>query len=109
MGNKKNNLLPKIFKPLLWSYRFEEINPKDSKKTIIVNSINYGDLPHWKWLFRHYGKSNLRHTIQNIPFSEFRPGAIKLMGLMLNLTKLKYASRSNYTKGEASPVRLDQI
>ena len=109
MRNDKKNLLPQMFKPLLWSYRFGEVNAKDNKRTIIVNSINYGDLPHWKWLFQHYGKDNLRQTIQNIPFSEFRPGAIKLMGLFLNLSNLKYASRSDYIKGEAAPVRLDQV
>lgn len=109
MRKNKNNLLPKMFKQLLWSYRFEEVNPKDNKRTIIVNSINYGDLPHWQWLFKYYGKTSLRHTIQNIPFSEFRPGAIKLMGLLLNLTKLNYASRSDYIKGHAAPVRLDQV
>lgn len=109
MVKGKNNFLPQIFKPLLWSYRFEEINPKDNKRTIIVNSINYGDLPHWKWLFQQYGKQDLRQTIANIPFSEFHPRAIKLMGLLLNLTKLKYASRSDYIKGEATPVRLNQV
>jgi hypothetical protein len=109
MRNNKNSLLPQMFKPLLWSYKFEEVSPKNNKRTIIVNSINYGDLPHWKWLFKYYGKGNLRQTILNIPFSEFRPGAIKLMGLFLNLSKLKYASRSDYIKGNASPVSLSQI
>jgi hypothetical protein len=109
MREQKHDLIPQIFKSVLWSYRFGEINAKDNKRTIIINSINYGDLPHWKWLFRHYGKNSLRKTIQNIPFSEFRPGAIKLMGLLLNLNKLNYASRSNYIKGQTAIVRLDQI
>ena len=102
-------MLPEIFKPVLWSYRFKDVNPKDNKRAIIVNSINYGDLPHWRWLFQHYGKEDLRRTIQNIPFSEFRPGAIKLMGLLLKLTKLNYASRSDYIKGRTTIVRLNKI
>ncbi len=105
----KKAKLPEYFRPLMWSYRFEDVDAEEDKRTIIVNSVNYGDLQHWHWLFNHYGKSTLKTMLANIPFSEFRPGAIKLMGLFLNLNRLNYASRSDYIRGQRTFVRLGQI
>ena len=101
--------MPEMFRPLLWSYRFKRVNPETDKRMIIVNTVNYGDLQHWRWLARAYGKRALKAALMDIPFSEFRPGAIKLMGLLLDLNKLNYASRGDYIQGRTSVVRLGQI
>jgi hypothetical protein len=103
------NTLPAMFKPLLWSYHFNEINPEDHKRTIIVNTINYGNWTHWQWLARYYGKPRLRKIIAGIPASEFRASALKLISLLLGLKKIKYASRSSMVSGKADPVQVSQL
>lgn len=109
MNKSKNTKLPEMFRPLTWSYKFNEMDAERDKHVIIVNAINYGDLEHWRWVVDYYGKTELKSIIASIPFSEFRPGAIKLIGLLLNLNVLNYASRSDYIRGRPSVVRLNQI
>ncbi len=109
MRKAKKISLPEMFRPLMWSYKFNLMDAERDKRTIIVNTINYGDLPHWRWLSQTYGRQALKSMLMNMPFSEFRPGAIKLMGLLLGLKKLKYASRSDYIKGRTTIVRLNKI
>lgn len=93
-GDKKNDKLPEFFRSVLWSYDFSSINPQKSQKTIIVNSVNYGDWRHLEWIFRYYGKNQLKKIIENVAVSEFRERALKLICLFLGIKKLKYASRS---------------
>jgi len=92
--------LPKEFKPLFWSYRFSLLDPKKHQKTIIINTINYGDWYHWQWIVKKYGKKRVKRVIQQTPASEFRPRALKLISLLLNIKKLKYASRSDKIRAE---------
>ena len=96
----KKSKLPSFFKPLFWSYKFSSIDPEKHIKTIIVNSINYGDWKHWQWLARYYGKERLRRIIKEIPMSEFRKSALRLMMLIFNIRKMKYVSRSAKIKAE---------
>ena len=109
MRKAKKIKLPEMFRPLMWSYRFSEIDAESDKRVIIVNAINYGDLPHWRWLVNYYGRAALKAMLSDIPFSEFRTGAIKLMGLFLGFNKLNYASRSDYIQGRRTFVCLGQI
>lgn len=92
--------LPVNFKSLFWSYRFSSIDPEKHKKRIIINTINYGRWEHWHWIIKNYGKENVKKTIEETPASEFRPQALKLISLLLNIKKLKYASRSAKIKAE---------
>ena len=101
--------LPKIFKSLLWSYKFKDINPEGHQRIIVVNAVNYGDLEHWRWLFHYYGKPRLKRIIANIPSSEFRPSALKLAALLLGLTTMKYASRSSMVSGQTAPVEINRL
>lgn len=77
--------LPEMFRPLLWSYRFEEIDPDAHHKEIIVNTINYGDLKHWRWLTAHYGGAGVRRVLTSVPTTEFRPHIRKLVGLFFGI------------------------
>ncbi|MEM2991323.1 MAG: hypothetical protein QXQ02_09110, partial [Halobacteria archaeon] len=63
--------LPRIFKPLFWSYKFSSIDPKKNKKSIILNAINYGRWEHWQWILKNYGKSDVKKIIEETPASEF--------------------------------------
>ena len=92
--------LPKIFKEILWSYNFSLIDPEKHKKEIILNTINYGRWEHWEWIFKNYGKEEIKKIIQETPKSEFRPQALKLISLILKIPSLKYASRSAKIKAE---------
>lgn len=96
---KQKTKLPESFRHLLWSYRFSEIDPKEHKKTIIVNTLNYGDLDQWRWLIKTYGRRRLKEIIESIPASEFRKPIAILVSLLLGI-KFKYVSRSDKIKAE---------
>lgn len=93
-GTKQKTKLPEFFRYLLWSYRFPAIDLEDDKERIIINTINYGDWEHWRWIVNYYGISEVKRIIENTPASEFRPRVLKLIRLLLKIKKMKYATRS---------------
>ena len=97
---KQNLKLPIFFKPLFWGYIFNTINPIDDKKLVIVNTLNYGNLKHWKWLVRLYGKTNIKNAVMLIPKSEFRKHVIPLIKLLFGVNEFKYVSRGAKIKAE---------
>lgn len=99
-GKTKNSKLPLFFESLFWSYKFSSIEPERDKKRIIINTVNYGRWKHWFWLFNHYGEKEVKRIIEEIPKTEFREPALKLISLLLGIKKLKYASRSAYIKSQ---------
>ena len=98
----KNPNLPLFFKPLFWSHDFSSLDPQRHKKTIIVNSINYGEWKHWIWIVKFYGEKGVKKMIEETPKTEFRAPALKLISLLLGIEKLKYASRSDYLKSQTN-------
>jgi len=93
MKNKPKKL-PKFFKKLFWWCDFSKIDPEKAKNLVVVQTINYGDLKHWKWLIKYYKPQRLKKIIQEIPQSEFRKSAFKLICLFLNIKETKYETRS---------------
>jgi len=87
--------LPLFFKPILWSYVFDDLDLEEDKKTIIINSINYGDLRHWRWIVKYYGKENIREILIKIPFTEIRPRVAPLVSIIFSINKFNYALRGN--------------
>jgi len=77
-----DNKLPDYFKPLLWSYDFDRVNSEKSKKTVIVNAINYGDLKHWRWIKRNYGERTVHEVLVKTMKSEIRPGVRRLASII---------------------------
>lgn len=96
----KNSKLPPFFKPILWSYNFPRVDPEEDVERIIVNTINYGDWEHWQWIVNHYGRNKVKGIIENIPASEFRKGSFRLISLLLDIKKMKYASRGAKIRAE---------
>ena len=96
----KNSKIPSFFKPLFWSYKFSSIDLQKNKRTIIINTINHGGWDHWLWVLKFYGKENVKNIIEEIPQTEFRAPALKLISLLLGIKKLKYASRSDYIRSQ---------
>ena len=98
MKQEKNNTkkgLPESFRPLLWSYNFDTIDRDKHKKQIIVNTINYGDLKHWKWIQKEYGEKEIQRVLTKIPVTEMRKHVRKLVSLLFNIpeSKFNYAQR----------------
>ncbi|MDP2909869.1 MAG: hypothetical protein Q8N69_02235 [bacterium] len=98
----KTKKLPEFFKPIFWYCDYSELSTdiKTSVEAIIIQTINYGDLRHWKWIFKYYGAKKVKKIIENIPASAFRPGALKLATLVLRINKLKYAYRIDRIRAE---------
>ena len=54
--------LPPSFKPLLWSYNFETIDPQKNIKEIVTQTINYGGLDQWRWIKKYYGIEKIKQV-----------------------------------------------
>ena len=107
--NMKQQKLPKNFKPLLWSYRFSDIDTEKNKKTIIVNTINYGNWEQWKWIIKNYGRRYIKQFLINSPKSEFFPRPLDLISLLLGIKKFKYASRNDYIQVKMGEKEIEWV
>lgn len=88
--------LPEMFRPLLWSYDFERIDPSTHEKTIIVHAINYGSLRHWRWVLRQYGRERLREVLSTVPATELKPLSRQLASLVFGIEHFNYAPRGTH-------------
>ena len=88
--------LPVFFKPILWSYDFEKIDPDRNKKTIVVQAINYGDLKHWRWLAKTYGGNAVADILSKVPATEIKPRARRLASVLFSITNFNYAPRGSH-------------
>ena len=86
--------LPDFFKSLLWSYDFSRVDSEQNKQVIIVNTINYGDLRHWQWIARRYGREVIAKTVAELPAGALRPRARKLSALLFGIDSFNDAPRS---------------
>jgi len=100
MENQRTRNIPPWFQKFYWWGDASKVDVERDKKTIIVQLINYGGWNEWKWLVSIYGRGALGKTIREIPASEFRSGALKLISLLLGVKQMKYASRSDYIKAK---------
>jgi len=96
----KAQKLPEDITPFLWSYDVSRLDIKHDKNRIVINTINYGNLRHWKWLIEIYSKEEVKKIIEETPASEFRPGALKLISLLLEISHRSYAPRGAYGAGK---------
>lgn len=98
MEKQYNGDVPIWFQKFYWWGDASKVDLERDKKTIIVQLVNHGGWNEWKWLVNTYGNGALGKTIREIPVSEFRSGALKLISLLLGIKQMKYASRSDYIK-----------
>lgn len=92
MKEKKNSKKPpKIFRPLLWSLRWKDIDVEEDKEDIIVNAVNEGTLTHWRWLVKTYGKKQIREVLKKRLVTEFHPESLRLAQVLFHVPKLRYA------------------
>ncbi|MFH1180880.1 MAG: hypothetical protein V1705_00535 [bacterium] len=90
---RENKSLPDFFKPLLWSYNFSKINSENHKEAIIANAINYGDLKHWRWINKAYGRNAIVGVLKNMPATGLRPRALRLASIIFSIKNFKYEPR----------------
>jgi len=88
--------VPLFFKTLLWPYDFPALDLDTHKKAIIVNTLNYGDLSHWRWIIGYYGEEAIRELLETLPTTELRPRARRLAGIIFSPTYLHDAPRGTH-------------
>jgi len=93
--DNKRNKLPLFFKLILWSYDFNSINIEEDKRVIIINTINYGDLKHWRWIIKNYSKKSVKKILMEIPFTEIRARVAPLVSIIFSINKFNHVLRSN--------------
>ena len=87
------NALPDSFRPLFWSYRFEDLDSQKDEKAVIIQLVNYGSLAHWRWLVRQYGIAEIRQVLQSIPVTEIKPRTRPLAALLFSVLTWNHAHR----------------
>ena len=93
---KTKNSLPISFRPLLWSWRWRDIDVQRDREEIIVSAINEGSLDHWRWIIKTYGKSEIKKILEKRLVSEFHPESRNLAKILFSLSKFRHARRSTH-------------
>jgi hypothetical protein len=96
MQTASNQKIPAYFKPLFWSYDFSKLDPTKDKKTIVLQTINYGDLVHWRWLIHHYGQTEIQTVLKSVPATALRERVRQLAGAIFSVTDFNYAPRGSH-------------
>jgi hypothetical protein len=86
--------LPDFFASILWSYDFSALDIEKNKKTIILQTINYGKWEHWKWIAKRYGVSEVAKVLSSARDTEFRKPALVLAEIIFNVKNTNHALRS---------------
>lgn len=87
---------PAIFKPLLWSLRWDDIDVIEDKDDIIVSAINEGALAHWHWIIQTYGKATIKHVLEQHLESEFHPESRHLADVFFSAPQFRHARSSTH-------------
>lgn len=85
--------IPDLFRPIMWSYNFDALDAERHKKTIVVQTINYGRWKHWRWIAERYGKAGVAEIIASEPASAFRVPALFLAKILFGVHKQQHALR----------------
>jgi hypothetical protein len=88
--------VPDTFRPILWSYDFDRVDPVKHQKTLIVQAINYGTLAQWRWLRETYGLDSVRQVLGAVAVTEIRPRVRRLASLMFGVDRFNYAPRGTH-------------
>lgn len=92
--HKNHTDLPEMFRPIMWSYRFKDIDTDKHREEIIVNTINFGNLQHWHWLIAHYGKKEIHRVLRRRLATEFNLESRNLARLVFGVNHWRYARGS---------------
>ena len=83
--------LPEMFRPLLWSVKWTDLDVNEDKTDIIMNTINDGTLAHWRWIIGTYGREAIRALLSKRLVTEFHPESYQLARVIFDLPPLHHA------------------
>lgn len=86
--------LPDRFDKILWSYDTSQLDPEEDKRLVIINTINYGDLDHWRWVSDHYGKEAVKDVLRTVPIEQLRKRVRPLASIVFDVEEFNHAPRS---------------
>lgn len=86
--------IPPLVRPLLWSYDVARMDAERDRAVIIAAIVNYGDLIHWQWMIRRYGKAGVREALMPLPAGALRAPAQRLAKIVFGMESFFYAPRS---------------
>jgi len=78
-------MIPSYVKPFLWSYDTTKIELLKDKKRIITNVLNLGTTRATDWLFKTYGKEDIRKALSNPLPGEISDKSLNYWSLILNI------------------------
>ncbi len=90
MAQKK---IPKTFRPFLWSYDIDKIDPLKHKKRIITNILNLGTERATKELFKVYNIKDIKEAVKNPLPGEWNKKSLNFWSLILNVKPRKIKRR----------------
>lgn len=85
--------LPDYFDEILWSYDSFRLDTEEDRRLIIINTINYGDLEHWKWVSDHYGKDAVKDVLTTVPIDQLRKKVRSLASIVFEVEEFNNAPR----------------
>lgn len=88
---KNKDSLPASFRPLLWSWRWKDIDIQKDREEIIVSAVNEGSLDHWRWIIRTYGKDEIKKILERRLASEFHPESRNLAKILFSVSEFRHA------------------
>lgn len=78
-------MLPSFINAVLWSYDTSRIDPKKDKKIIISQVLNFGSKDATEWVFKTYGKDEIRKVADTIPASSWDKKSLHFWSLILHI------------------------
>lgn len=78
-------MLPCSVRAVLWSYDIKKIDPEIHAKLIISQVLNYGTRAATDWLFRFYGKDEVKRIASRIPRGQWDKKSLVFWSLVLEI------------------------
>jgi hypothetical protein len=77
--------LPEIFKPILWSFEWKNLDIWKDKEDIILAALNYGELEHLRWIIETYGKDEIKKVLSRRLKTEVYPESRNLARVLFGV------------------------
>ncbi|MDP4010722.1 MAG: hypothetical protein Q8P72_00655 [Candidatus Roizmanbacteria bacterium] len=71
MGSKQQHP-PQRLQGLLWSQDVNNLDFEDDKTYIIHQTLAYGNIPQWDWLFDIYSPNEIQNVFLTKPYKDYR-------------------------------------
>ena len=80
-----------MFRPLLWSLKWDEIDAELHKDDIILAAVNEGRLAHWRWIKDFYGVPEIRRVLERRLETEVHPESRHLADVLFGVRRFRDA------------------